>query len=103
MLNPDDLYLAKNSILSDERLRDLPLVVAFSSPQDAGATAGQFGTFLLDNLKHVAIAEFDSDQLHDYRARRPHIVFNRDHFEDPVFRSWNYMWWRTALINRFCC
>ena len=85
MLNPDDLYLAKNSILSDERLRDLPLVVAFSSPQDAGATAGQFGTFLLDNLKHVAIAEFDSDQLHDYRARRPHIVFNRDHFEDPVF------------------
>ena len=44
MLNPDDLYLAKNSILSDERLRDLPVVVAVYSTQEAGATAGQFGT-----------------------------------------------------------
>lgn len=85
MLNPDDLYLAKNNILNDERLHQLPLVIAFSSPQDAGATAGQFGKFLVDELKNVPIVEFDSDQLHDYRARRPHILFNRDHFEDPVF------------------
>lgn len=46
MLNPEDLYLANNKILHDARLKNLTLVIALSSPQDAGSTAGQLGHFL---------------------------------------------------------
>ena len=51
MLNPEDLYLANNKILHDARLKNLTLVIALSSPQDAGSTAGQLGHFLLRNLR----------------------------------------------------
>lgn len=84
MLNPEDLYLANNKILHDARLKNLTLVIALSSPQDAGSTAGQLGHFLLKELKNIEIVEFDTDQLHDYRSRRPHIFFNKDHFEQPI-------------------
>ena len=84
MLNPEDLYLANNKILHDARLKNLTLVIALSSPQDAGSTAGQLGHFLLKELKNIEVVEFDTDQLHDYRSRRPHIFFNKDHFEQPI-------------------
>lgn len=77
MLNPEDLYLANNKILHDARLKNLTLVIALSSPQDAGSTAGQLGHFLLKELKNIEVVEFDTDQLHDYRSRRPHIFFNK--------------------------
>ena len=69
MLNPEDLYLANTKILDDPRMHGLTLVIALSSPQDAGSTAGQLGQVLLSELKNIEIVEFDSDQLHDYRAR----------------------------------
>jgi len=72
MLNPEDLYLANTKILDDPRMHGLTLVIALSSPQDAGSTAGQLGQVLLSELKNIEIVEFDSDQLHDYRARRPY-------------------------------
>ena len=71
MLNPEDLYLANTKILDDPRMHGLTLVIALSSPQDAGSTAGQLGQVLLSELKNIEIVEFDSDQLHNYRARRP--------------------------------
>ena len=36
MLNPEDLYLANTKILDDPRMHGLTLVIALSSPQDAG-------------------------------------------------------------------
>jgi hypothetical protein len=40
---------------------------------------------LLSELKNIEIVEFDSDQLHDYRARRPYIRYEKDHFEQPQY------------------
>lgn len=85
MLNPEDLYLANTKILDDPRMHGLTLVIALSSPQDAGSTAGQLGQVLLSELKNIEIVEFDSDQLHDYRARRPYIRYEKDHFEKPQY------------------
>lgn len=85
MLNPEDLYLANTKILDDPRMHRLTLIIALSSPQDAGSTAGQLGQVLLSELKNIEIVEFDSDQLHDYRARRPYIRYEKDHFEKPQY------------------
>ena len=40
---------------------------------------------LLSELQNIEIVEFDSDQLHDYRARRPTIRYEKDHFEKPQY------------------
>ncbi|WP_315432892.1 PAC2 family protein [uncultured Rothia sp.] len=85
MLNPEDLYLANTKILDDPRMHGLTLIIALSSPQDAGSTAGQLGQVLLSELKNIEIVEFDSDQLHNYRARRPFIRYEKDHFEKPQY------------------
>lgn len=85
MLNPEDLYLANTKILDDSRMHGLTLVIALSSPQDAGSTAGQLGQVLLSELKNIEIVEFDSDQLHNYRARRPFVHYEKDHFENPQY------------------
>ena len=85
MLNPEDLYLANIKILDDARMHGLTLVIALSSPQDAGSTAGQLGQVLLSELKNIEIVEFDSDQLHNYRARRPFVHYEKDHFENPQY------------------
>ena len=85
MLNPEDLYLANTKILDDPRMHVLTLVIALSSPQDAGSTAGQLGQVLLSELKNIEIVEFDSDQLHNYRARRPFVHYEKDHFENPQY------------------
>ena len=85
MLNPEDLYLANTKILDDPRMHGLTLVIALSSPQDAGSTAGQLGQVLLSELKNIEIVEFDSDQLHNYRARRPFVHYEKDHFEKPQY------------------
>ena len=85
MLNPEDLYLANIKILDDPRMHGLTLVIALSSPQDAGSTAGQLGQVLLSELKNIEIVEFDSDQLHNYRARRPFVHYEKDHFENPQY------------------
>lgn len=80
----DKLYIAHAGALDNPRLKGLPLVVALSHPQDAGGTAGHLGEVLLHELENVAIIEFDADQLHDYRTRRPRITFRKDRFVDPV-------------------
>lgn len=85
MLNPEDLYLANTKILDDPRMHGLTLVIALSSPQDAGSIAGQLGQVLLSELKNIEIVEFDSDQLHNYRARRPFVHYEKDHFEKPQY------------------
>ena len=85
MLNPEDLYLANIKILDDPRMHGLTLVIALSSPQDAGSNAGQLGQVLLREMKNIELVEFDRDKLHTYRARRPFVHYEKDHFENPQY------------------
>jgi hypothetical protein len=40
-----------------------------------------FSANLLDNLEHEVLAEFDHDQLHDYRSRRPAMIFDTNQWK----------------------
>lgn len=63
----------------------LTLVLVLDGFLDAGSSAARAAQHLVD-LEGPGggkvVATFDVDQFHDYRARRPAMSFNRDHYED---------------------
>lgn len=96
MLDPIDLIRlssrAKGLLTSSQGSKDpgddrpslhgLDLLVVFSGYLDAGNVATQVENILLERLDHQRIATFDTDQLLDYRARRPHLRFDGEKFSD---------------------
>ena len=77
-LDPTDLYE-----LSADRpdLNGIVLVQALDGFIDAGGARKLCSEHLLNNLDHRVLVRFDHDQLFDYRARRPVMVFAKDHWE----------------------
>jgi PAC2 family len=57
----------------------LPLVAALSGFSDAGSTIQQVSDSIFANYDYTLVAEFDNDELLDYRSRRPIMFFERDH------------------------
>lgn len=96
MQDPIDLIRLSSwskGLLSDSRgseapsedgpsLHGLDLLVVFSGYLDAGNVSTQLENMLLERLDHQRIATFDTDQLLDYRARRPHLRFDGEKFFD---------------------
>ncbi|BCJ73124.1 hypothetical protein CS0771_26680 [Catellatospora sp. IY07-71] len=56
------------------------LLHALSGFVDAGAAGRLAREHLLDTLDATLVAEFDLDQLYDYRSRRPLMHFSSDHW-----------------------
>jgi hypothetical protein len=52
----------------------------FEGFMDAGEAGDQVVAHLLEDPERVLLARFDADRLVDYRARRPSMVFDRDHW-----------------------
>ncbi|MCU1587045.1 MAG: proteasome protein [Frankiales bacterium] len=77
-LDPTELYE-----LEPDRpdLDGVVLVQALDGFIDAGGARKIASDHLLATLPHSVVARFDHDQLFDYRARRPIMVFARDHWE----------------------
>jgi hypothetical protein len=80
MRNPSDLY--ELSATASDVPDGLHLVAGLTGFADAGAGVTQLSNYLLDTLDHEVVAEFDVDELLDYRARRPTIYFDQDHLSD---------------------
>lgn len=61
---------------------DVPpvLVHAFAGFVDAGNGVRIAADHILETCEHALIATFDSDELIDYRARRPRMTYVVDHF-----------------------
>jgi PAC2 family len=78
VLDPDGLYE-----LADELPElDRPvLVVAMTGFVDAAGATKLAADHLRDSGDPVPVATFDVDQLYDYRARRPAMLFVEDHWE----------------------
>ncbi|MBO2451954.1 PAC2 family protein [Actinomadura barringtoniae] len=77
MLNPEDLY----ELDSDRpELTGTVLLHSLDGFVDAGSTGQLVREHLLDSLEHRVIARFDVDSLIDYRARRPMMTYDRDHW-----------------------
>jgi predicted ATP-grasp superfamily ATP-dependent carboligase len=77
VLNPEDLY----ELDSDRpELSGSVLLHSLDGFVDAGSTGQLVREHLLDSLEHRVIARFDVDTLIDYRARRPMMTYDRDHW-----------------------
>lgn len=65
----------------DELRSPAPVLVhSFSGFLDAGSAGRLAVEHLLATREHRRVAEFDLDAVFDYRARRPRLVFERDHY-----------------------
>ena len=60
----------------------LPLVAGLTGYADAGGAVAQTTEYLLSTLDSTVVASFEADELLDYRARRPIILFEGDHLTD---------------------
>jgi hypothetical protein len=79
VLDPRELY----TLEPDAPTLDRPVLIhALSGYVDAGEAVRLAHEYLLGGgLQHEVVARFDVDQLHDYRARRPAMIFDADHWE----------------------
>jgi hypothetical protein len=82
MLDPRTLYNINTDVFDDPATKGLPLVMSLTGFMDAGRVVSQVSGELLEVLDHEPVAEFDADQLMDYRGRRPRITFVEDHLTD---------------------
>ncbi len=82
LLDPESLYASNIELFHSPDTRGLNMLMGFTGFADAGHVVQQINRELLDTLDAETVAVFDSDQLIDYRTRRPHISFVEDHLED---------------------
>lgn len=62
--------------------KGLPLLVVLGGMSDAGGVLSQLGDYIWDRCDPQEVLRFSTDLLFDYRARRPMITFDEDHFVD---------------------
>lgn len=62
--------------------KGLPLIVALRGTNDPGGVVSQLEEYLFEKNSPQEILRFNTDLLLDYRARRPLITFDEDHFID---------------------
>ncbi len=78
MIDPTDLYTLADDVPA---LNSPVLIQALTGFIDAGGGSRLAREHLLRTLDSRIIASFDVDSLLDYRARRPVMMFVRDHWE----------------------
>lgn len=74
-----------SAVYAERRARvpkGLPLLVALRGVSDAGGVISQFEDYLWERYRLEEVLRFNADLLLDYRARRPMITFDEDHFVD---------------------
>lgn len=80
MLNPEELYEVHDEVW-DSMIGHRPVLISqLDGFVDAGRAGRLFSKHLLHHCDHQVLAEFDHDQLHDYRSRRPMMTFETDHW-----------------------
>lgn len=78
MLSPSELFTVESPLPALER----PILVeALDGFIDAGGAKRLAAAHLLSGSEAQVVARFDVDQLFDYRARRPPMIFSSDHWE----------------------
>lgn len=60
----------------------LPLVLVITGFADAGGAVTQLEEYMWDQASPDSFIDFNMDLLHDYRARRPTIIFEEDHLTE---------------------
>ena len=82
LLPEAERFLAREAAVGEPAERPgLVLVHDLAGDFDAAHAGALAGAHLLAGLPHEVIARFDADSLVDYRAHRPRMTFNSDHYE----------------------
>ena len=80
VLDPKTLYTLDQEVL-DSLTGEYPVMFHLLDGYiDAGSVVHGTSRYLLEQCEHEILAEFDHDQLHDYRSRRPQMVFDTNHW-----------------------
>lgn len=74
---PDELFTIHREVVFEE---PPVLVYAFAGFVDAGSGVRIAADHILATCQHRLLATFDMDELLDYRARRPRMMYVVDHF-----------------------
>ena len=80
MLDPRLLYTFNPELWEAVRGSRPALLHLLEGYIDAGSVTHTTAQYLLETCEHEVLVEFDHDQLHDYRSRRPQMVFDTDHW-----------------------
>lgn len=80
MLDPRLLYTFNPELWEAVRGTQPALLHLLDGYIDAGAVTHTTSHYLLEVCEHEVLVEFDHDQLHDYRSRRPQMVFDTNHW-----------------------
>lgn len=75
-MDPRLLYTVHEDVLSGLAGHRPVLVHQLDGFVDAGQSGRLLSAHLMEQLAHEVVAEFDHDQLHDYRSRRPAMIFD---------------------------
>src|SRR5699024_12129810 len=77
MRDPRDLYRFESTeVLEAVPRTGLTLVHALPGMVDAGNACRIASTYLRDELRHLRLVSFETDELVDYRGARPHATFD---------------------------
>lgn len=82
MLDPRALYTVEDDVWASVAGTRPTLVHLLEGYVDAGQVAKQLSEHLLGTLNPELMVTFDHDQLHDYRSRRPAMVFDTNTWVD---------------------
>jgi predicted ATP-grasp superfamily ATP-dependent carboligase len=75
-MDPRELYTLADDVVAKLAGHRPVLIHQLDGFVDAGQAGRLYAAHLLEHLDHELLAEFDHDQLHDYRSRRPAMVFD---------------------------
>ncbi len=87
MLDPRSLYTFSPEAWASVQGRGAALVHLLEGYVDAGGVNRLLAEQILDTCEHTTVVEFDVDQLHDYRARRPGMTFDASRWVDATMPS----------------
>ena len=83
MRDPRDLYRFESTEVHEAVPRGgLTLVHALPGMVDAGGACRIASTYLRDELRHLPLVSFDTDELVDYRGARPQATFDGTSYVD---------------------
>ena len=81
MLDPRLLYTLDDEVVAKLKDAHPVLIHQLDGFVDAGQAGRLLSGHLLEHLEHEVLAEFDHDQLHDYRSRRPAMLFDTNQWK----------------------
>ncbi|MDR1430682.1 MAG: PAC2 family protein, partial [Propionibacteriaceae bacterium] len=84
MLDPRELYSYDSQVRSELDGLNPVLVHLLDGYIDAGSVSHGLRKYILEQCDHAVLAEFDLDQVHDYRYRRPQFVFDTNRLDSMI-------------------